>query len=229
MILCLTGSIVFFDKLKAEFLVFIVYLKKHIILGSLCLILIKVIGTILYVPGVLLAVGVGFAYKQAFNNYLISVPIGVVIIMIGSCIGCSCAFFLGRFLFKSFLSRKLKKYKIFKALDKAIVSKGKKVNFLLRCSPAIPYNLVNYFLGITNTSYLHYLFGLIGFIPLVIVYVFVGSTISDLNKLGENKIYEIIGLLISLLISGICVYYITKIAKKELYKELDKKDYEQKV
>ena len=196
-------------------------MKVHIFLGSLILIGIKVIGTILYVPGVLLAIGVGFAYKQIFKYYYISLPVSVLVYFIGSCIGCTCAFYLGRFILKSWIRPNLIKIRYFRALDKAIERKGKKVNFLLRSTPLIPYNIINYFLGVTQTSYINYLFGLIGFLPLVTLYCFMGSTLENLTNLDyENKTFERIILIISIVISLIAIFLITRIAKNELDKEL---------
>ena len=220
-VLCLVISAVYFDEMKTLFVSFIEYLKNHIILGSLILIGIKVIGTILYVPGVLLAIGVGFAYKQIFSSYLISIPISVLIYFIGSCIGCTCAFFLGKTILKSCLRPRFIKYRYFRALDKAIMKHGKKVNFLLRCTPLIPYNIINYLLGVTNTKYIDYLFGLIGFIPLVTLYCFMGSTLENLSNFkSENQTLETIIFAASVVISVVCIFFITKVAKKHLDEEL---------
>lgn len=218
---CLALTIIYFENLKAWFIDFIVYLKYHAYIGSIIIIGIKIIGTILYVPGVLLAIGTGFAYKQVLQSYL-SVPIGVFIIAIGSALGCSCVFMLSRFLMKDFAYNKLKGLKIFDGLNTALKHNGKKVNMLLRLTPLIPYNIANYFLGITDTSYADYLFGLIGFIPLLTIYVFIGSTLNDLADMSfRHNRFEILLIGTSLVISVVCIFIITKIAKKELYEDLN--------
>eukprot|EP00340_Litonotus_pictus_P001280 CAMPEP_0170523466 /NCGR_PEP_ID=MMETSP0209-20121228/8872_1 /TAXON_ID=665100 ORGANISM="Litonotus pictus, Strain P1" /NCGR_SAMPLE_ID=MMETSP0209 /ASSEMBLY_ACC=CAM_ASM_000301 /LENGTH=141 /DNA_ID=CAMNT_0010811547 /DNA_START=596 /DNA_END=1021 /DNA_ORIENTATION=- len=83
---------------------------------------------------------------------------------------------------------------------------------------------MNYFLGITNTSFVDYLTGLTGFIPLVICYVYLGSTIDDLANYSfsqHNKTFELIVLIASIIFSLICVGILTKIAKDELDLELN--------
>lgn len=220
-LLCLVISFIFYEDLKRQFLLFTKFLKEHIVVGSIVLIGIKVIGTILYVPGVLLAIGVGYAYNQIYKAYYISVPLGVFIYFIGSCIGCTCAFFLARNILQDCLRPKLIDLKYFRALDRAITSNGKKVNFLLRSTPLVPYNVVNYFLGITHTTYVNYLFGLIGFIPLICLYIFLGTTIEDLSSMkSTNSTIETVILVMSIILSLVCIVIITKIAKNELDKEL---------
>lgn len=218
---CLLLTILYFDILKGWFIDFIVYLKLHPLIGTLVIICIKIVGTILYVPGVLLAIGTGFAYKQMLQSYL-SVPVGVLVIVIGSALGCSCVFLLSRFLIKDFAYKKLTGLKIFVGLNTALKHNGKKVNFLLRLTPLIPYNIANYFLGITDTLYEDYLFGLLGFIPLLTIYVFIGSTLNDLADMSfRHNRFEILLIGSSIFISIVCIFIITKIAKKELYDDLN--------
>lgn len=219
---CLVLTFIFFKELKAEFLSFLEYMKTHLLIGTVVIIIIKIIGTILYVPGILLAISVGFAYKTTLNSYLLSIPIGVLVISIGSAIGCSCAFFLGRYLLKSWLHSKLCKLRIYVALDRSLKNHGLRTNFLLRLTPLIPYNIVNYFLGVTSSTYRDYLLGLIGFLPLLIIYVFIGSTLNDLADMTikDNEL-ELVLLIVSLILSVLCIYLITQMAKRELYTELN--------
>jgi len=214
-------TFIYFDDLKVEFLKFVDYFKSNILIGTIIIIFIKVIGTILYVPGVLLAIGVGYAYHQIFEKYYISIPISTIVYFIGSCIGCTFAFFIGRYVFGSLLRPNLIKLRYFKALDLAIGKNGKKINFLLRTTPIIPYNIMNYFLGLTKTKYLNYIFGLLGFLPLLILYSFIGCTLKDLTNLKpESQTLQIVILISSIVFSIICIIIITKLAKKELDLEL---------
>lgn len=221
-LICLALTIIFFDQLKAEFLILIKFIKAHIILGILSLITIKVVGTVLYVPGIILAIGVGFAYGQIFNSILISLPLGVATIFTGSMIGCTCAFYLGRYVLKGFLYPRLHNLTFFKVLNKSFHSHGKKVNFLLRLTPLIPYNIANYFLGVTETRYIDYLVGLTGFLPLLTLYVFIGTTLNDLSniKKGQEK-YQYLTISVTILFSLISIIIIAIIAKKQLYRQLE--------
>lgn len=226
-ILCGLGTITFYNDLKKVFIEFIDYFKAHILLGSLILIAIKVLGTILYVPGVLLAIGTGYAFKQVYKSYFLCVPCGVITYLIGSVIGCFIVFSISRLLLKGMLFPIFNKLKAFRALDRVLVKKGWKINILLRMSPIIPYNIMNYLLGVTSTSVKDYLIGLSGFIPLVICYIFMGATIDDFTNYTlskNNKAMELIILITSILMSIICILIITKIAKDVLDTELIKEE-----
>ena len=87
-------------------------------------------------------------------------------------------------------------------------------------SPIIPYNVMNYFLGVTSTEFLNYLFGLIGFIPLVVCYVYLGTTIEDLSNYSfaksQKNPYELVVMIISIVISVVCILIVTHMAKAEL-------------
>ena len=224
-----TTTIYFYSEMKQLFVNFLTFMKSHIFLGTLIIIGIKILGTILYVPGVLLAIATGYGYKQIFNNYLISIPVGTVVYMIGSFLGCSCVFLLSRTLLKDWLHPILSSLKFYRALDRAISKKGYRINLLLRLSPLIPYNIMNYFLGITSTSYPAYLFGLTGFTPLVICYIYMGTTLDDLAEYSlskESKVLELVILICSIVFSIVCILIITKLAKDELELELANDDIE---
>jgi len=51
---------------------------------------------------------------------------------------------------------------------------------LLRLCPLIPFNAMNYLMGITDIKAIHYLIGMFGMIPGTVAYVFIGTTISDI-------------------------------------------------
>lgn len=62
----------------------------------------------------------------------------------GATIGCIMAFLLGRFVLREQTEGLFNKFKILKAVDKAIESQGLKLVILLRLSPVVPYNVFNY-------------------------------------------------------------------------------------
>ena len=44
----------------------------------------------------------------------------------------------------------------FKAVDQAIETEGWKIVFLIRLSPVLPFNVMNYALGLTGVKFWHY-------------------------------------------------------------------------
>jgi uncharacterized membrane protein YdjX (TVP38/TMEM64 family) len=71
----------------------------------------------------------------------------------GSTIGACCAFLLGKTILRGWVTERVGQYTIFKAIDSAIGKKGLYMVFLLRLSPVIPFNLLNYAL-VTKTHLL---------------------------------------------------------------------------
>ena len=57
---------------------------------------------------------------------------------------------------------------------------------LIRLCPVIPFNMLNYLMGITDIKFKDYLIGSVGMIPGTIVYVFVGTTISSISEAAKG-------------------------------------------
>ena len=76
--------------------------------------------------------------------------VGFLSVWVGASIGATIAMILGRFVFKEYVQKLSEKYPTIKALDKAIDSEGLKLILLLRLCPLIPFNAMNYLMGITS-------------------------------------------------------------------------------
>jgi uncharacterized membrane protein YdjX (TVP38/TMEM64 family) len=67
----------------------------------------------------------------------------------------------------------------FRAVDAAIKREGRRIVFLLRLSPAFPFNLMNYALGVTSVRLVDYVVACIGMLPVTILWVYYGRLIGD--------------------------------------------------
>lgn len=65
-------------------------------------------------------------------------------VQVGATIGSILAFLLGRFVFKEQAQGLFNKFKILKAVDRAIETQGLKLVLLLRLSPVVPFSAFNY-------------------------------------------------------------------------------------
>lgn len=68
---------------------------------------------------------------------------------------------------------------------------------LLRLSPVIPYNVLNYLLGAYPVKLWHFLIANFAMIPGIVVYVYVGAAVSSIGALfsspkGDNLVQIII-------------------------------------
>ncbi len=100
---------------------------------------------------------------------------GSMLAMTGALIGGTCAFLIGRYLARDVVARRVAKNPILSAIDRAVGEDGMKLVFLLRLSPAIPFVLSNYALGVTRVKLSHFVVGTIGLTPIVLTYAAYGS------------------------------------------------------
>jgi uncharacterized membrane protein YdjX (TVP38/TMEM64 family) len=114
----------------------------------------------------------------------------------------------------------------------ALKMKGLRILLLLRLSPSIPFNALNYALGVTGVPLSTYCYALFGMVPGTIMYVLLGATAGSIifdgggegdNQNGGQGAESHNGLKLVLLILGIAldvcaVVFVTKYAKEELEK-----------
>jgi uncharacterized membrane protein YdjX (TVP38/TMEM64 family) len=180
--------------------------------GPAAFILIYIVATVLFIPGSLLTLGSGV---------LFGVVGGSVCVSIGSVLGATCAFLVGRYLTRDWVSKQIEGNQKFKAIDAAVASEGWKIVLLTRLSPIFPFNLLNYAFGVTQVSLKDYfLASWIGMIPGTVMYVYIGSLAGSLAALGSSgrsrtaaewALYGI-GLLATIALT----VYATRLAKKAL-------------
>ena len=118
-----------------------------------------------------------------------------------------------------------KRYPIVKALDSAMVRDGFRVMVLLRLCPIIPFNGLNYIGGVTAISIEEYTKALVGILPTIVLWVFIGASADSIVDRTADDETEQLGIII-LLCSGIAfaiiaIILIWKFAMKELKKELE--------
>lgn len=175
------------------------------------------IGTILFLPGSLLTLGGGF---------LFGIFKGAPAVVIGATLGATGAFLMGRYVARGWVAKQLEGRPKFKAIDDAVAREGWKIVGLTRLSPVFPFNLLNYGLGLTQVTLRDYFFStFFGIMPGVLLYVYLGSLVSDLATLGagnrEKTPAEWAFLIIGLLATAAVTIYITKIARSALNQKVE--------
>jgi uncharacterized membrane protein YdjX (TVP38/TMEM64 family) len=91
-------------------------------------------------------------------------------------VGAALAFLIARFVAREKITSIAKKNESFRRIDVAIGEQGAKLVFLLRLSPLIPFNLSNYFYGLTAVKFWPYvLASWIGMLPGTLLYVYLGT------------------------------------------------------
>jgi pyruvate/2-oxoglutarate dehydrogenase complex dihydrolipoamide dehydrogenase (E3) component/uncharacterized membrane protein YdjX (TVP38/TMEM64 family) len=139
-----------------------------------------VVATALLLPGSILTLGAGFAYGPILGTLLVS-PVSVV--------AATLSFLLARFVARNWVSRKVARDPRFAAIDRAVGESGFKIVALVRLSPVLPFNLLNYALGLTRVTLRDYvLASTVGMFPGTVLYVYLGSLVTSASELaGGNR------------------------------------------
>lgn len=178
--------------------------------GQVLFVLIYIAATVLLIPGSALGLGAGALFGVVRGSLLVS---------LGSTVGATCAFLLGRYLARGWVAKKIAGRASFAAIDQAVAGEGWKIVLLTRLSPVFPFTLLNYGFGLTRVSLRDYvLASWIGMMPGTVLYVYLGSLaragVADRQRTsGEWALYGV-GLLATVAVTAI----ITRIARSALAK-----------
>ena len=138
-----------------------------------------VIACVFMLPGLILTMGAGV---------LFGVGVGTVTCSVGSTLGASAAFLVGRFLARDWVARRVSGNPKFAAVDEAVGRQGFKIVLLTRLSPIFPFNFQNYAYGLTGVPFWKYFFASwIGMLPGTIMYVYLGQALGSLATLASGE------------------------------------------
>ena len=179
-------------------------------------ILAYILAALFMVPGSILTLAAGV---------LFGVALGVALVSLAATLGACCAFLVGRFLARDWVESRLEAMPRFRALDRAVARRGWLIVLLARLSVVIPYNLLNYALGLTNVRFEAYLFGtLVGMLPAIFLYVYLGSvagSLASLEQTGAPMIPQSL-FIAGLIVTALLIIVIARLTARALRSELDK-------
>lgn len=185
-----------------------------------------VLACILMLPGSVLTLGAGALAGVLWPaNFALALALGTAAVSIGSTCGATAAFLLGRSVFRDAIARRMQGNRRFEALDHAIGANGLKMVFLVRLSPAFPFNLLNYALGLTKVSLRDYvLASWIGMLPGTVMYVYLGLLFGLAAKSEDagtgGKALFAAGLAATIAL----VIYVTRVARRALDEAMARQD-----
>jgi uncharacterized membrane protein YdjX (TVP38/TMEM64 family) len=107
-------------------------------------------------------------------------------VLIAATLGASLAFFVARYVARPWVERRIAANPGFAAIDRAIAAQGRRIVFLLRLSPAFPFNLLNYALGLTRVRFADALVASIGMLPGTLLYVYYGKLAGEVAALAAG-------------------------------------------
>lgn len=205
----------FFQLLQTRLIELLTWINGLGAVAPLAFILLYVLITVALIPGSIVTLGGGVVFGLVK---------GSVLVFVGAMLGATAAFLVGRYLARDWVARQIAGNAKFQAIDQVIGREGRKIIFLIRLSPAFPFNLLNYALGLTQVSLKDYVLGTIGILPGTILYVYLGSLVGNLALLGAGAhtpntqattvqwVLRILGLVATIAIT----LYVTHLARKAL-------------
>ncbi len=146
---------------------------------------------------------------------------GTVLVYVGAVLGSSAVYALARPLSHSRLVQRVDRDPRVAAVRRALVGEGVRVMFLLRLSPLVPYNLLNYALALSGVRYRDYLLASVGMLPAIVMYAYYGKVVGDVAALAagvapprgpEYYVLLVVGLAATVLATTM----ITKAARKQM-------------
>jgi uncharacterized membrane protein YdjX (TVP38/TMEM64 family) len=170
------------------------------------------VACVAFVPASLLTLGAGA---------LFGVVKGTIYVLIGATLGATGAFLIARYVARDWISARVQRDVRFAAIDRAIAEQGRKVVFLLRLSPVIPFNVLNYALGLTQVRLADFVIASIGMLPGTLLYVYTGKIASVVvGAAGTTAtprgagFYAVLGL--GLAATAAVTVLVTRVAKRAL-------------
>lgn len=187
------------------------------VLGPVVFIVGYAVAVVAFVPASLLTLAAGAIFGLG--------P-GTVYVFLAATLGSSLAFLVSRYLAREAVEKRVAGNARFAAIDRAVGEQGRKIVFLLRLSPAFPYNLLNYALGLTRVPLLQYVLASVGMLPGTFLYVYYGKAIGSLSAIaageapeqgGEQWVFLAVGLIATIAVTA----FVTKIARRALAEAAD--------
>ncbi len=134
--------------------------------AAVAYIVVYVVATVAWIPGSILTLASGAIF---------GLWAGTALTLVGATLGATAAFLVSRYVARSRIERRLGDNPRLAAIDRALARQGPKLVFLIRLSPAFPFNMLNYALGLTGVRLWPYIWtSFIGMAPGTFLYVYGG-------------------------------------------------------
>jgi uncharacterized membrane protein YdjX (TVP38/TMEM64 family) len=180
-------------------------------LGPIVFALLYIIATMLLIPGSALTLAAGAIF---------GLWIGAATVIVGANVGALCSFLLAKTRLRAKVQEWAAANPKFAALDRAIGQNGLKMVTLTRLSPAFPFTLLNYLLGVTSVKTGAYVLGnLLGMLPATFLYVYLGSLAGDTltgAASGGASTFQFVLKIVGLLATIAVVIFVTRTARKAI-------------
>jgi len=142
--------------------------------------------TIVFIPTTFLTYAGALAFTKAIGSFY-AFFVTTSLVVLSNQLGGIISFVLARFFMRRWIRRKLtRKVKLFQAIDMGLKKNGFKLVFLMRMTPIMPYNVMNYMMGVTSLKMSDFNYGCLGMIPLTAINVYIGVQLDNINEIIQG-------------------------------------------
>lgn len=145
--------------------------------------------------------------------------LATVAVFVGASTGAIAAFLIGRYLLQDWVVSLTQRHNLSEAVNNALTNNGFKIMSLLRLSPIIPFNALNYIAGATLISFRDNTLAIFFILPGTVLYVFLGSSagsLSDSENSGGDQTTTIITVVFGIVFGFLAITATSYYARKEL-------------
>lgn len=189
-------------------------------IGWLLFIGLYAVSCLLFVPGSVLTLGAGAVY--GFWS-------GIFLVLVGNGAGALLSLLITRYLLRGWATKYFSRSPKMRALQTAVEEEGWKIVCLTHLSPVMPFSVINYAYGLTNISVGEFLLATeLGSIPSTCIYVYVGTLLGNLAKIGpEIRHHDLLEWLfqgMGLIVTIAVTIYISRMASQTLKKQMSQNE-----
>lgn len=186
-------------------------------LSAALYVLFAAVAAVLFMPGSIIAMLAGYLYGMTGGSLLA---------LLGLTLGAAAAFFCGRVLVRDWVSAELERRPRLKALDSVINERSFLIIALLRASVVIPFNLLNYTLGVTGVrASAHAAATALGMIPATLLWTYAGTLAKSLADIRSGRVQEDLPsgylLVFGLIVLAVVVVIVHRAANRALSRQLE--------
>ena len=141
----------------------------------------------LMIPGSIMSVFIGYTLSAAYNDSCRALVVGTPVLCLATLISAIVSFVFAKLMPNCVSAYFKKKFPIIEATNSSTQTDRLLLVFLTRLIPMAPMSMVNFLIGLTNTSVTDFFVSLIGNVLSVFLYLFMGTSINDLFVIMESK------------------------------------------
>ena len=146
--------------------------------APLAFVLIHAAGVMGFVPATAFAIAGGALF--GFSR-------GAAYSLIGGGLGAVGAFLVGRHLIRDLFAQRFAAVPQLMAVDRAVAANGWRILFLLRLSPIMPFNLLNYALGVSTVRLSDFVLAFVGMLPGTLLAAYAGQLAGATLTAAETQ------------------------------------------